>query len=321
VTEDHERIDELLAGYVLLSLSGEDAAEADRILVDHVPSCPTCRANLSEFQAVAGEGLDTWQIAAGFEAGETGKAFADRNAALHAGAAHPHAPATGPVVAARVAVDPRRAAEFAHPDHRRILQETLLIQVGITSSEGLRSKRRYAVVVAFIIAAVLAPPDVVSPPPLEPRLDPIRPYPLDEPPDRRIAERRVCEEHVVPDKVHDLVGGRPRVPHAPQQSVGEAGADHLVVVEVPVGQRRRLPDVVQQRGQPHHRPVRRRGVDRSERVIPQILARDLVLGHAALGREIRRQHGEQSSVERQAEPDGRLGRSQEFPQLHPDPPA
>ena len=29
MTEDHERIDELLAGYVLLSLSGEDAAEAE----------------------------------------------------------------------------------------------------------------------------------------------------------------------------------------------------------------------------------------------------------------------------------------------------
>jgi len=55
VTEDHERIDELLAGYVLLSLSGEDAAEADRILVDHVPSCATCRATLSEFQAVSGD--------------------------------------------------------------------------------------------------------------------------------------------------------------------------------------------------------------------------------------------------------------------------
>ena len=55
MTEDHERIDELLAGYVLLSLSGEDAAEADRILVDHVPSCGTCRAPLSEFQAVSGD--------------------------------------------------------------------------------------------------------------------------------------------------------------------------------------------------------------------------------------------------------------------------
>ena len=55
MTEDHERIDEILAGYVLLSLSGEEAAEADRILVDHVPSCARCRATLSEFQAVSAD--------------------------------------------------------------------------------------------------------------------------------------------------------------------------------------------------------------------------------------------------------------------------
>jgi len=39
---------------------------------------------------------------------------------------------------------------------------TLLIQVGIVTTEGLKSKRRYAIVIAFVIAAVLAPPDVVS---------------------------------------------------------------------------------------------------------------------------------------------------------------
>ena len=39
---------------------------------------------------------------------------------------------------------------------------TLLVQVGIVSTEALRSKRRYAIVVAFIVAAVLTPPDVVS---------------------------------------------------------------------------------------------------------------------------------------------------------------
>lgn len=39
---------------------------------------------------------------------------------------------------------------------------TLLVRVGIVTTEGLRSKRRYAVVVAFVIAAVLTPPDVVS---------------------------------------------------------------------------------------------------------------------------------------------------------------
>lgn len=55
MSEDHERIDELLAGYVLLSLSGEDAAEADRILAEHVPSCARCRATLNELQAVSGD--------------------------------------------------------------------------------------------------------------------------------------------------------------------------------------------------------------------------------------------------------------------------
>lgn len=39
---------------------------------------------------------------------------------------------------------------------------TLLGRVGIITSDQLRSKRRYFVVVAFIIAAVLTPPDVIS---------------------------------------------------------------------------------------------------------------------------------------------------------------
>ena len=55
MTEDHERIDELLAGYVLLALSGEDAAEADRILAEHVPTCLRCRGTLTELQALSGD--------------------------------------------------------------------------------------------------------------------------------------------------------------------------------------------------------------------------------------------------------------------------
>ena len=39
---------------------------------------------------------------------------------------------------------------------------TLLLRVGIVSSAGLKAKRRYAIVICFVVAAVLAPPDVVS---------------------------------------------------------------------------------------------------------------------------------------------------------------
>ena len=55
MTDSHEAIEELLAGYVLRSLSGEDAARADRLLSEHVPSCPACRDSLAVFQAVTAD--------------------------------------------------------------------------------------------------------------------------------------------------------------------------------------------------------------------------------------------------------------------------
>jgi sec-independent protein translocase protein TatC len=39
---------------------------------------------------------------------------------------------------------------------------TLLTRVGIISSETLSSKRRYAIVIVFIIAAIVTPPDPIS---------------------------------------------------------------------------------------------------------------------------------------------------------------
>lgn len=53
--QEHERAEELLAGHVLLSLSGEDAAEVDRLLAEHVPSCESCRRTLSDLGAVAAD--------------------------------------------------------------------------------------------------------------------------------------------------------------------------------------------------------------------------------------------------------------------------
>ncbi|MEX0743560.1 MAG: hypothetical protein WD248_04290, partial [Actinomycetota bacterium] len=52
---DHERIEELLAGHALHTLSEQDAAEAELLLVGHVPTCHTCLRTVSDFQGVTGE--------------------------------------------------------------------------------------------------------------------------------------------------------------------------------------------------------------------------------------------------------------------------
>ena len=62
--DEHERIEELLAGYALRALSGEDAAEADRLLSEHVPGCDRCRATLLAFtDTVADLGLTATPLA------------------------------------------------------------------------------------------------------------------------------------------------------------------------------------------------------------------------------------------------------------------
>ena len=39
---------------------------------------------------------------------------------------------------------------------------TLMGRAGMVSSDGLKAKRRWAIVIAFIVAAVLTPPDPIS---------------------------------------------------------------------------------------------------------------------------------------------------------------
>ena len=55
MTPDHDRIEELLAGYALDALSGEDAAEAEALLTEHVPTCLTCRRLMEEYREVVGD--------------------------------------------------------------------------------------------------------------------------------------------------------------------------------------------------------------------------------------------------------------------------
>ena len=53
--EDHERIQELLAGHILHALDEEEARQAEAFLATHVPTCPQCLAAFEQLSAVAGE--------------------------------------------------------------------------------------------------------------------------------------------------------------------------------------------------------------------------------------------------------------------------
>jgi hypothetical protein len=55
MTWDHDRVEELLAGYVLGGLDAEDASLAERALEEHVPECERCRKALESFRLLAGD--------------------------------------------------------------------------------------------------------------------------------------------------------------------------------------------------------------------------------------------------------------------------
>jgi hypothetical protein len=55
MTWDHDRVEELLASRALDGLDAEEAALAERALIEHVPTCPRCRETLDAYRMVAGD--------------------------------------------------------------------------------------------------------------------------------------------------------------------------------------------------------------------------------------------------------------------------
>lgn len=52
---DHERVEELLAGYALGGLEGDDRGLAERAVAEHLPGCRRCRETLDDFRTIAGD--------------------------------------------------------------------------------------------------------------------------------------------------------------------------------------------------------------------------------------------------------------------------
>ena len=77
---------------------------------------------------------------------------------------------------------------------------------------------------------------------------------------------------------------------------GEVGADRVVPEEVAVGEGRRLADVMDERGEPDERPGRRGRIHGPQRVVPEVLARHLVLRDAPLRGQVGRDAREQARL-------------------------
>jgi hypothetical protein len=55
VSWDHDRVEELLAARALGGLDGDDAALAERAMLEHVPGCERCRRALDGFATASGD--------------------------------------------------------------------------------------------------------------------------------------------------------------------------------------------------------------------------------------------------------------------------
>ena len=141
----------------------------------------------------------------------------------------------------------------------------------------------------------------------------------DEPADRRVRPGRLIAEHVVADEAHDPLALRHGPAPVVEELVRQLRADRLVAQEPAVRHRQRLADVMEQRREADPRGVGGRPVDRAERVIPEVLAGDLVLRHAGLRGEIRGDGEEQPGLGHQPKSDRRTLGGEQAPHLDRDP--
>ena len=139
----------------------------------------------------------------------------------------------------------------------------------------------------------------------------------DEAPNGGIRPVRLVREHVAADQMSDPFLQDARGVQAGEECAGHLRPDRLVIVEVALGESVGLADVVEERGQPDHRSVRRR-IDGAEGVIPQVFADDLVLREPALSGEGRDDHGQQPGPLHEPQTDGRTRGGEELDQLGRD---
>jgi len=118
----------------------------------------------------------------------------------------------------------------------------------------------------------------------------VAPHAADEAAHCRAAPARFVAEHVVAHEIRDGLHVTPRECEAGQHPLGQSRALRIVADEMAVGQRGRLADVVDKRreAQPDIARSQPRGrIGRGQAVRPQVHARCLVLGDAALRIELR----------------------------------
>src|SRR5437870_1783201 len=138
--------------------------------------------------------------------------------------------------------------------------------------------------------------DVVGAPQREERGDVVETDGPDEATHGRVGPVGLIPEHVMADEVRDL-GDRLLVElPAPQDLTRLELADELVLMEVPVGEGVRLPDVVEEAGQSEDEIARRRRVDGRQRVFEDVLRRDLVLRRLLAFLELGADHLEQPDI-------------------------